>query len=70
MREGPWKLILNPPSVPGDPVETDVWLSNLAEDPGEQVNLAKREPEKAARLQKRIEDWFAGFDSVRSGAKA
>ncbi|MCL4850024.1 MAG: sulfatase-like hydrolase/transferase [Bryobacteraceae bacterium] len=70
VREGPWKLILNPPSVPGDPVESDVWLSNLAEDPAEQVNLAKREPERTARLQKRIEDWFAGFDSARSGVRA
>lgn len=64
VREGSWKLILNPPSVPGDVVGTDVWLSNLAEDPGERINFAPREPGRVARLQGRIAEWYDGLSST------
>lgn len=64
VREGAWKLILNPPSVPGDIAGTDVWLSNLAEDPGEQVNLSSRESKRVERMRARIDEWFAGVSSA------
>jgi arylsulfatase A-like enzyme len=63
MREGPWKLILNPPSIPGDRVEADVWLSNLEQDPGEKVNLAQREPERVDKMKRLIEQWFSTLSS-------
>ncbi len=57
VRRGPWKLILNPPSVPGDEVTGKLWLSNLAEDPGEKRNWSAANPAKVAELQKLLEDW-------------
>jgi arylsulfatase A-like enzyme len=63
MREGPWKLILNPPSIPGDAVGTDVWLSNLADDPSERMNLASRDPERVKRMRARLEEWYASLET-------
>jgi arylsulfatase A-like enzyme len=57
VRAGDWKLILEPPSFPGDPVEDKVWLSNLEADPGEKTNLASREPERVRQLRERIHAW-------------
>jgi arylsulfatase A-like enzyme len=57
VREGAWKLILHPPSVPGDVVKDDIWLSNVSVDPGEKVNYAARERGIVQRLQARIEQW-------------
>ena len=58
VREGEWKLILNPPSVPGDELTDDVWLSNLREDPGERINFRSRQPEIVTRLRASIDQWF------------
>ncbi|MBC7924137.1 MAG: sulfatase-like hydrolase/transferase, partial [Bryobacteraceae bacterium] len=44
VRTGDWKLILNPPGFPEEPVTDNVWLSNLEADPGERKNLAAAEP--------------------------
>jgi arylsulfatase A-like enzyme len=63
VREGDWKLILNPPSVPGDQVDTDVWLSNLREDPGEKKNYVSEQPEIVARLRRSIEKWNESVSS-------
>lgn len=59
MREGEWKLILNPPSIPGDELREEVWLSNLREDPGERTNFKDRQPEIVTRLRGDLERWFA-----------
>lgn len=59
IREENWKLILHPPSVPGDEVKADVWLSNLAEDPGEKINYASREPQRVKALREKINQWEA-----------
>jgi len=40
VRQGDWKLILNPPSYPGDEIADKVWLSNLESERGERTNLA------------------------------
>ena len=58
VREGDWKLILNPPGVPGDELKEDVWLSNLREDPGERINFKSRNPEIVTRLRASIDQWF------------
>ncbi len=52
-----WKLIeaLEPDFHFKPPLE----LYNLVEDPGELVNLAEAQPEMAAALQKRMNDWIA-----------
>ena len=59
VREGDWKLILNPPSIPGDELKEDVWLSNLREDPAEKINYKSRNPEIVTRLRASIESWYA-----------
>jgi uncharacterized sulfatase len=57
VRHGDWKLLLNPPLFPGEPVNEKVWLSNLEADPEERVNLADKEPARAADLAARIRAW-------------
>lgn len=57
MRAGDWKLILNPPNFPGDPVTDSVWLSNLEADPGEQKNLANTEPARVKEMTEAIRNW-------------
>ncbi len=57
VRFGDWKLILNPPDFPGEEVHTKIWLSNLEADPSEKVNLAGREPARAAQLMEKIRAW-------------
>jgi arylsulfatase A-like enzyme len=50
VRYGPWKLVWNTR-------DGQVFLYNLEDDPGEQVNLASGHPQKLEELQKMIEDW-------------
>ena len=57
LRLGDWKLILNPPSYPGDELADRVWLSNLEADPGEKRNLAGSEPERVKDMVARIRAW-------------
>jgi arylsulfatase A-like enzyme len=57
VRQGDWKLILNPPQFPGEPVSTGVWLSNLEADPSERKNLANAEPGRVRDLIERIRAW-------------
>jgi arylsulfatase A-like enzyme len=61
IRQGNWKIVWEPAGAqwrPSDPAVTpDRWrLYNLADDPGEQVDLAGREP---ARLQSLVDKWQA-----------
>lgn len=49
LRQGDWKLVWRA-TLP-----SNVELFNLAEDPGEQSNLAERDPGRVAALQQRIE---------------
>lgn len=57
VREGDWKLILNPPQFPGELVGSQIWLSNLEADPSERNNLAQAEPERVRKLTERIRAW-------------
>ena len=59
IRQGDWKIVWEPAGIlwePRDPdIRDDSWrLYNLADDPGEQVNLAQEQPE---RLQALIAEW-------------
>jgi arylsulfatase A-like enzyme len=49
LRQGDWKLIWQA-TLP-----SKVELFNLAQDPGEQVNLADENPQKVAELKQQIE---------------
>jgi arylsulfatase A-like enzyme len=57
VRQGDWKLILNPTQFPGDPVPDKVWLSNLEADPGEKRNLAGEEPTRVKQLMDKLRAW-------------
>jgi arylsulfatase A-like enzyme len=50
LRQGDWKLVWQA-TLP-----SRVELFDLAKDPGEKTNLAEQHPEKAAELQRRIEE--------------
>lgn len=56
IRQGDWKLI--------EFYEFDeVELYNLATDPGEQTNLADKQPAKTARLRSMLRDWQASMNA-------
>jgi arylsulfatase A-like enzyme len=57
VRQGDWKLVINPPSFPGDELTDKIWLSNLEADPGEKRNLAGAEPGRVAALMEKIRAW-------------
>ena len=57
VRFGDWKLILHPPSFPGEEVPDAPWLSNLEADPSEKKNLAASEPERVRQLTEKIKAW-------------
>jgi len=57
VRQGDWKLILNPPQFPGDPVPDKIWLSNLEADKSERKNLAGQEPERVRQMLEKLREW-------------
>jgi arylsulfatase A-like enzyme len=57
VRQGDWKLILNPPQFPGDPVGDKIWLSNLEADPGEKKNLASEQAARVKELMDKLRAW-------------
>lgn len=57
VRNGDWKLIMNPPQYPDEAVSDRVWLSNLEADPSERKNLAQSEPQRVQKLIDRIREW-------------
>lgn len=61
VREGEWKLIGNVLSVKGDPMNGEdkkLFLSNLATDPSEKTNLAKKNPDVVQRLLRLRQEWL------------
>ena len=57
VRMGDWKLILNPPQFPGEPVAESAWLSNLEADPSEKRNLADSEPARVRKMTDALHAW-------------
>ena len=77
VRDGDWKLLGNPvdTSKPAaragqaQPAkEADLYLVNVAEDPGEAKNLAAERPQVVERLRRLHEQWLA--DVTGRGARA
>lgn len=56
VREGPWKLVVDAPRDRGS-ANDPVWLSNLADDPGESRNVAESKPEIVAHLSELHAAW-------------
>jgi len=64
IRKGEWKLVLNGVTHDGNPDgnkpltgDDAVFLSNLAKDPGEKVNLRHKHPEITDQLQTLVQQW-------------
>jgi arylsulfatase A-like enzyme len=57
VRQGDWKLIVNPPSYPGEEVADKVWLSNLEADRSEKKNVVAEEPERVRDLMEKLRAW-------------
>ena len=57
VRQGDWKLILNPPKFPGEEQVDRIWLSNLEADRSEKKNLANEQPERVRFLMEKLRDW-------------
>ncbi len=69
LRQEPWKFTEILPTPPreeisyGPPSEPELY--NLANDPGEQHNLAKQEPERTSRMLSDLEAWFEEVEADR-----
>jgi arylsulfatase A-like enzyme len=70
IRRGAWKLIVNPPSVPGDEVKDPVWLSNLKDDPYEKRNWLSEQTQVAQELRRRLDAWKATLPASPRPASA
>lgn len=57
VRSGKYKLVLNGSLVEGEPAQDSIFLSDLHEDPAESKNLASEQPEIAAALKQKADDW-------------
>jgi arylsulfatase A-like enzyme len=60
MRDGDWKLLMNPDG-------SDLQLFNLKEDPSEQNNLAPAKPDRAEAMKQTLGDWWAELSRVYEG---
>ncbi len=70
IRQGNWKLVLNGVTHDGTPEgnkplqgDDAVFLSNLADDPGESHNLRHEHPEIADQLQTLVHQWRAQVET-------
>lgn len=60
MRDGRWKLVVqHPGAAPGTFENSQLELFQLEEDPGEKINLASSQPERAAAMHRRLQAWHA-----------
>jgi arylsulfatase A-like enzyme len=57
VRQGDWKLIVNPPNFPGAEISEKLWLSNLEADPEERRNLAGAESARVAAMTEKLRQW-------------
>jgi arylsulfatase A-like enzyme len=57
VRRGQWKLVLQGQLMEGAPPEDDVHLSNLADDPGERLNLKDAHPDIVVELTQAATAW-------------
>lgn len=69
-RDGDWKIILaGGQPVRGKPIEGEVALFNLKEDPRETTDVAAAHPEIVARLQGQLSAFATDVEAERAGKK-
>ncbi|MCD0458051.1 sulfatase-like hydrolase/transferase [Roseiconus lacunae] len=60
MRHGPWKLVVQHPKAdPGTFENEHAELYHLGNDPAEEIDVAKREPERTKRMLEELKTWYA-----------
>jgi len=60
MRDGPWKLVvLHPKAAPGTFENEKVELYHLRNDLSETTDLARKHPDRAAKMLRELKAWFA-----------
>jgi len=64
-RQGPWKLVLNGKLDFGRKGPDPVHLSNLADDPGERVNLRAERPDLVEQMTRDARAWLADVNAER-----
>ena len=64
VRWGDWKLVLHGRLTENEPQRAEVFLANLADDPGETTNLAESMPELAEELKEKALQWRAGIEKT------
>jgi arylsulfatase A-like enzyme len=64
VRCGDYKLVLNGQLVETEPAAAPVFLSNLAGDPSEKINLAEELPELTEKLTAEANKWRAGIENT------
>ncbi|MBT5872640.1 MAG: sulfatase-like hydrolase/transferase, partial [Candidatus Latescibacteria bacterium] len=62
VRRGPWKLVMNGQLVEDESATDPVWLSNLDEDIGEQINMKDARPDVTEPLTQVAESWRAEIE--------
>jgi arylsulfatase A-like enzyme len=62
VRKGKYKLVLNGVLEEESPCGEEVFLANLAEDPGERNNLTAELPELTGELRAEAEEWRAALE--------
>ena len=65
MRDGVWKLVVqHPKAKPGTFGNKKVELYRLDRDPSEKMDLAKRQPDLAAKMHKKLKEWYANTQAT------
>lgn len=64
VRQGDYKLVLNGQLVETEPASDAVFLSNLADDPSEKINLAEKMPGLTEELADAANKWRAEIESA------
>ena len=70
VRRGDWKLLRDPldtslrsdPPRPEPGAAPELFLANLAQDPGERTNRAAEQPDRGRELTRLHEEWAAGWE--------
>ncbi len=64
VRYGKYKLVINGRLVEGEEKRADVFLSDLENDPREQINLAESMPELCEELKNKALEWREGIEKT------
>lgn len=68
MRAGKWKMVVqHPKASPGTFENERFELYNLAEDPGEKMDLSDEQPKRVRNMARQLKDWYA--DTQRTATK-